>query len=164
MLSARAPGALRLRNEDSGYTEDVSVVCGPLVRAARDPLALTNPVRLVEVTSPSTEDYDRGDKLSQSRSPSTSTPFTRRSTGCKGLRRRPLPMESRGVVTVEDKERMSDEACGAAHDRGRGLGRRRVRFVARDHRFPPLAHDLVGVHAPAGGPLRGLCGGGARST
>ena len=46
---------------------DVSVVCGPLVRAARDSQALTNPVLLVEVTSPSTEDYDRGDKLSQYR-------------------------------------------------------------------------------------------------
>ena len=46
---------------------DISVVCGSLVRSARDSLALTNPVLLVEVTSPSTEDYDRGDKLSQYR-------------------------------------------------------------------------------------------------
>ena len=29
-----------------------------------DPLALTNPTLLVEVTNPSTEAYDRGDKLS----------------------------------------------------------------------------------------------------
>jgi len=28
-----------------------------------DPLAVTNPVLLVEVTSPPTEEYDRGDKL-----------------------------------------------------------------------------------------------------
>jgi Uma2 family endonuclease len=46
---------------------DVSVVCGPLARAPIDSLALTNPVVLVEVTSPSTEDYDRGDKLSHYR-------------------------------------------------------------------------------------------------
>jgi len=46
---------------------DVSVVCGPLARATRDPVALTNPVLLVEITSPSTEDYDRGDKLSHYR-------------------------------------------------------------------------------------------------
>jgi Uma2 family endonuclease len=46
---------------------DVSVVCGPLVRDPRDPMAITNPILLVEVTSPSTEDYDRGDKLSHYR-------------------------------------------------------------------------------------------------
>ena len=46
---------------------DVSVVCGPLARAASDAVALTNPVLLVEITSPSTEDYDRGDKLSHYR-------------------------------------------------------------------------------------------------
>lgn len=33
-------------------------------RSTRDPLALINPTVLVEVTSPSTEDYDRGEKLS----------------------------------------------------------------------------------------------------
>jgi Uma2 family endonuclease len=43
---------------------DVSVVCGPQQRSTRDPLALSNPTVLVEVTSPSTEDYDRGEKLS----------------------------------------------------------------------------------------------------
>jgi Uma2 family endonuclease len=44
---------------------DVSIVCGPLERAEDDPNAVTNPRVLVEVTSASTEDYDRGDKLSQ---------------------------------------------------------------------------------------------------
>lgn len=43
---------------------DVSIVCGPQTRSNRDPLALINPTVLVEVTSPSTEDYDRGEKLS----------------------------------------------------------------------------------------------------
>ena len=42
---------------------DAAVVCGKTERAADDPLAVTNPVLLVEVTSPSTEDYDRGEKL-----------------------------------------------------------------------------------------------------
>lgn len=46
---------------------DLSVTCGPLARDPRDPLAITNPVLLVEVTSNSTEDYDRGDKLSHYR-------------------------------------------------------------------------------------------------
>lgn len=46
---------------------DVSVVCGPLTRATQDAMAVTNPVILVEVTSASTEDYDRGDKTSQYR-------------------------------------------------------------------------------------------------
>ena len=47
----------------SGW-RDVSVVCGPQAMSPIDPHALTNPTILVEVTSRSTEDYDRGDKLS----------------------------------------------------------------------------------------------------
>ncbi len=40
------------------------MVCGPAETSPRDAHALTNPTLLVEVTSRSTEDYDRGDKLS----------------------------------------------------------------------------------------------------
>jgi Uma2 family endonuclease len=43
---------------------DASVVCGELLRSKLDANAITNPTLLVEVTSKSTEDYDRGDKLS----------------------------------------------------------------------------------------------------
>lgn len=42
---------------------DVSVVCGELLRAAGDANAIVNPVLLVEVLSPSTADYDCGEKL-----------------------------------------------------------------------------------------------------
>lgn len=42
---------------------DVAVICGPTLRTPEDPLAVTNPGLLVEITSPSTEDYDRGEKL-----------------------------------------------------------------------------------------------------
>lgn len=57
---------VRIHVEATGLSTypDVSVVCGPQKRATKDPLALTNPAVLVEVTSPSTEDYDRGEKLS----------------------------------------------------------------------------------------------------
>lgn len=44
---------------------DLSVVCGELARADKDRNAIINPRYLVEVTSPSTEVYDRGDKSSQ---------------------------------------------------------------------------------------------------
>jgi Uma2 family endonuclease len=44
---------------------DLSIVCGPIERAPDDANAIINPRYLVEVTSPSTEDYDRGDKLNQ---------------------------------------------------------------------------------------------------
>jgi len=56
---------LRLRIAATGLSTyaDVAVVCGPTLRAADDRLAVTNPVLLVEVTSPSTESYDRGEKL-----------------------------------------------------------------------------------------------------
>lgn len=43
---------------------DVSVLCGEAKSALIDANATTNPTVLVEVTSPSTEDDDRGDKLS----------------------------------------------------------------------------------------------------
>lgn len=42
---------------------DLSVVCGPEQRDVDDRNALVNPIVLVEVLSPSTEDYDRGEKL-----------------------------------------------------------------------------------------------------
>ena len=43
---------------------DISVVCGAEERDTDDPLALVNSVVLAEVTSPGTEEYDRGEKLS----------------------------------------------------------------------------------------------------
>jgi Uma2 family endonuclease len=42
---------------------DVTVVCGPLAYHPRDPRAVVNPTLLVEVTSKSTEEYDRTEKL-----------------------------------------------------------------------------------------------------
>ena len=42
---------------------DLSVACDPLERDPRDRNTVLNPVVLVEVTSPGTEAYDRGDKL-----------------------------------------------------------------------------------------------------
>jgi Uma2 family endonuclease len=55
---------LRLRTP-TGLTTypDLSVVCRGIQRAADDHLAVTNPTLLVEVTSESTEEYDRGVKL-----------------------------------------------------------------------------------------------------
>jgi Uma2 family endonuclease len=56
---------LRVRIAATGLSTypDAAVICGRTVRSTEDPLAVVNPVLLVEVTSPSTEDYDRGDKL-----------------------------------------------------------------------------------------------------
>jgi Uma2 family endonuclease len=56
---------LRVRIPVTGLSTypDVAVVCGRTQRAADDALAVVNPVLLVEVTSNSTEEYDRGEKL-----------------------------------------------------------------------------------------------------
>jgi Uma2 family endonuclease len=56
---------LRVRIAQTGLTTypDAAVICGRTQRAAEDPLAVVNPLLLVEITSPSTEDYDRGEKL-----------------------------------------------------------------------------------------------------
>ena len=58
---------MKVRIEATGLSTfpDVSVVCGERLVSTIDANALTNPTVLVEVTSKSTEDYDRGDKLSQ---------------------------------------------------------------------------------------------------
>lgn len=42
---------------------DVSVVCGHIERDTTDSNAVCNPTLIVEVLSPSTESYDRGEKL-----------------------------------------------------------------------------------------------------
>ena len=72
VLGARLPPGCRVltsdvkvRIEATGLATfpDVSVVCGGLERAANDRNAITNPTLLVEVSSPSTEDYDAGEKL-----------------------------------------------------------------------------------------------------
>jgi Uma2 family endonuclease len=56
---------LKLRIEATGLSTfpDVTVVCGERHVSLDDKNAVTNPSLLVEVTSRSTEDYDRGEKL-----------------------------------------------------------------------------------------------------
>jgi|SRR5215212_1874250 len=56
---------LRVRIPATGLSTypDVTVVCGSTQPAPDDRIAITNPVVLVEVTSNSTEEYDRGEKL-----------------------------------------------------------------------------------------------------
>jgi Uma2 family endonuclease len=46
---------------------DVTVVCGPLERDPESRTTVVNPVLVAEVTSDSTEEYDRGDKLAHYR-------------------------------------------------------------------------------------------------
>jgi len=55
---------LRVRTP-SGLTTypDVTIICGPRAIDAIDPLAITNPAVIVEVSSRSTEEYDSGDKF-----------------------------------------------------------------------------------------------------
>jgi Uma2 family endonuclease len=54
---------VRVEASDLSTFPDVSVVCEERQLSPRDPNALVNPTLLVEVTSRSTEDYDRGNKL-----------------------------------------------------------------------------------------------------
>lgn len=55
---------IRIEASDLSTFPDASVICGELAVSAIDGNAVTNPTVLIEVTSSSTEDYDRGDKLS----------------------------------------------------------------------------------------------------
>jgi Uma2 family endonuclease len=58
---------VRVRATGLGTYPDVTVICGSIQFDPEDPKQRTalNPVVLVEVLSPSTEDYDRGEKLGQ---------------------------------------------------------------------------------------------------
>ncbi|MCX4245317.1 Uma2 family endonuclease [Paraliomyxa miuraensis] len=66
---AALPAGLKVRVEATNRTllPDVTVVCGSLERSVVDPQAITNPVVVFEVLSPSTEDYDLGPKFHQYR-------------------------------------------------------------------------------------------------
>jgi Uma2 family endonuclease len=56
---------LRVRALATGLTTypDVTIVCGPYESDPQDKNTIVNPRLVVEVTSDSTEDYDRGEKL-----------------------------------------------------------------------------------------------------
>jgi Uma2 family endonuclease len=56
---------LRIRVVDTGLETypDVTVLCGRAEHDAADRNVVTNPIVIVEITSPSTEEYDRGEKL-----------------------------------------------------------------------------------------------------
>jgi Uma2 family endonuclease len=60
---------VRVRVQATGLTTypDVSVVCGEAKTDVEDPNAIVNPVVLVEVLSPSSEAYDRGEKFAHYR-------------------------------------------------------------------------------------------------
>lgn len=62
---AALPAGLKVRIEATNRTllPDVTVVCGALERSPVDPQAITNPVVVLEVLSPSTEAYDLGAKF-----------------------------------------------------------------------------------------------------
>jgi Uma2 family endonuclease len=54
---------IRVEEADLSTYPDVSVICGKMEVSPADRHAATNPVVIFEVTSPSTEGYDRGPKF-----------------------------------------------------------------------------------------------------
>lgn len=56
---------VRVRIVSTGLSTypDGGVICGEAAHATDDLLAITNPIVLIEVTSNSSDEYDRGDKL-----------------------------------------------------------------------------------------------------
>jgi Uma2 family endonuclease len=53
---------VRIASLDRAVYPDGTVVCGPVVEDPEDPHAIVNPSAVIEVLSPSTEAWDRGDK------------------------------------------------------------------------------------------------------
>lgn len=60
----------------SYFYPDVMVICGPIVVAKNLPNTATNPTLIIEVLSPSTEKYDRGEKLHHYRTIETLQQYT----------------------------------------------------------------------------------------
>jgi Uma2 family endonuclease len=58
---------IRINAADVSTYADVAVVCGELIRSDHDQRSATNPVVVVEVTSDSSEGYDRGEKFAHYR-------------------------------------------------------------------------------------------------
>jgi Uma2 family endonuclease len=54
---------VRVAASGNAYYPDASVVCDALSTDPADPLSILNPTIIVEVLSPSTADYDAGEKL-----------------------------------------------------------------------------------------------------
>ena len=54
---------LRIRAGELVTYPDVTIVCGPPLPDPDDSNTITNPTAIIEATSPSTEQYDRGKKL-----------------------------------------------------------------------------------------------------
>lgn len=54
---------LRVPENGNAYYADAAVICGKFARHPGDPIAVINPTLLVEVLSPSTETFDRGEKF-----------------------------------------------------------------------------------------------------
>jgi Uma2 family endonuclease len=90
---------IRNANHDASVYPDISVVCGPAEVAEDDENAITNPLCIVEVLSPGTEQHDRSDKLAAYQSlPSVQeVMFVSHDTECVEVARR-LAGESRWVI------------------------------------------------------------------
>ena len=58
---------VRVLASGNAYYADVTVVCGPVVHHPGDAMAVANPTMLVEVLSPATELFDRGEKFADYR-------------------------------------------------------------------------------------------------
>lgn len=102
---------LKVHVEATGLSTfpDATVVCGELRTAAFDRNAATNPTIVVEVTSRSTEDYDRGEKLSHYKQiPSLSAVFI------VSHRRRQITALVRGPSGFEVHELRSGESLALA--------------------------------------------------
>jgi Uma2 family endonuclease len=114
---------LRIRVQATGLASyaDVSVICGTIEFDPDDPKRHTvlNPTVLVEVLSPSTEDYDRGEKLgSYKQVPSLGevllVAHDRREIEI--VRREPDGSWSRHVATAGDRVQIASLGCSLGVD------------------------------------------------
>lgn len=110
---------LRVRVLETGLATypDVTIVCGPPQRDPEDDNAVTNPTLLVEVTSPSTESYDRGEKFRHYRRIASLRQYV-----IVSHRERTVDVWTRDdaggwqQLTARDGERAALDAIGAALD------------------------------------------------
>lgn len=123
---------VRIEATDLSAFPDVTVACGERRFAAVDKNALVNPTLLVEVTSNSTEDYDRGEKLNHYKQCSSVSAVL-----IVSHRRRQVTVVERAgtgwqVREFRSGEKRRAESSRCVLERGRAVRRHRAGGIAAD--------------------------------
>jgi Uma2 family endonuclease len=94
---------VRVMETDLYTYPDIAVVCGRLAFDERDANTITNPRVIIEVLSPSTEAYDRGEKFAHYKRLPSLTDYLLVAQDCPRIERYTRQDDSSWLLTAEEK-------------------------------------------------------------